>query len=107
MKTDLVILAQHGDKGAFALIAAEIADRFLAVSRRILRDLDLAEDATQQALFAIWRGGQTAAVPGATTMQFWVLDVHGTRLVMFTEAYNATPAEIAESVGVLESVRFQ
>jgi RNA polymerase sigma factor (sigma-70 family) len=55
MKTDLVILAQHGDKGAFALIAAEIADRFLAVSRRILRDIDLAEDATQQALFAIWQ----------------------------------------------------
>ena len=55
MKTDLVILAQHGDKGAFALIAAEIADRFLAVSRRILRDIDLAEDATQQALLAIWR----------------------------------------------------
>jgi RNA polymerase sigma factor (sigma-70 family) len=55
MKTDLVILAQHGDKGAFALIAAEIADRFLAVSRRILRDIDLAEDATQQALLAIWQ----------------------------------------------------
>jgi hypothetical protein len=31
MDTDLVILAQHGDKGAFGLIAAEIADRFLAV----------------------------------------------------------------------------
>jgi RNA polymerase sigma factor (sigma-70 family) len=54
MKTDLVILAQHGDKGAFALIATEIADRFLAVARRILRDIDLAEDATQQALLAIW-----------------------------------------------------
>jgi RNA polymerase sigma-70 factor, ECF subfamily len=55
MKTDLVILAQHGDKGAFALIAAEIADRFLAVARRILRDIDLAEDATQQALLATWQ----------------------------------------------------
>ena len=55
MDTDLVILAQHGDKGAFGLIAARIADRFLAVSRRILRDIDLAEDATQQALLAIWQ----------------------------------------------------
>ncbi len=55
MDTDLVILAQHGDKGAFGLIAAAIADRFLAVSRRILRDIDLAEDATQQALLAIWQ----------------------------------------------------
>jgi RNA polymerase sigma factor (sigma-70 family) len=55
MDTDLVILAQHGDKGAFGLIAAGIADRFLAVARRILRDVDLAEDATQQALLAIWQ----------------------------------------------------
>src|SRR6266576_559981 len=55
MDTDLVILAQHGDKAAFGLIAARIADRFLAVSRRILRDIDLAEDATQQALLAIWQ----------------------------------------------------
>jgi RNA polymerase sigma-70 factor (ECF subfamily) len=53
--TDLVVRAQHGDKGAYALLAAGIADRFLAVSRRILRDIDLAEDATQQALLAIWQ----------------------------------------------------
>jgi RNA polymerase sigma-70 factor (ECF subfamily) len=55
MDTDLVIRAQRGDKEAYALVAAEIADRFLAVARRILRDIDLAEDATQQALLAIWR----------------------------------------------------
>jgi RNA polymerase sigma-70 factor, ECF subfamily len=55
MDTDLVVRAQHGDKGAYALVATEHADRFLAVARRILRDLDLAEDATQQALLAIWQ----------------------------------------------------
>ncbi len=55
MDTDLVIRAPRGDKGAYADLAAGIADRFLAVSRRILRDLDLAEDATQQALVIIWR----------------------------------------------------
>src|SRR4026209_425462 len=55
MDTDLVIRAQRGDKAAYALIATEIADRHLAVARRILRDLDLAEDATQQALLAIWQ----------------------------------------------------
>ena len=32
-----------------------IQTRFLAVSRRILRDIDLAEDATQQALVTVWR----------------------------------------------------
>src|SRR3972149_2418386 len=55
MDTDLVVQAQRGDKGAYALVATEIADRFLAVARRILRDLDLAEDATQGALLAIWQ----------------------------------------------------
>ena len=55
MDTDLVILAQKGDKGAFTALAAARVDRFIAVSNRILRDLALAEDATQQALLSIWR----------------------------------------------------
>jgi RNA polymerase sigma-70 factor, ECF subfamily len=55
MDIDLVARAQRGDQGAYALVATEIADRFLAVARRILRDLDLAEDATQQALLATWQ----------------------------------------------------
>jgi RNA polymerase sigma-70 factor (ECF subfamily) len=55
MDTDLVMRAKRGDKGAYALLAGAIADRFLAVARRILRDRDLAEDATQQALLAIWQ----------------------------------------------------
>jgi RNA polymerase sigma-70 factor (ECF subfamily) len=55
MDIDLVVRAQRGDKGSYALVAAEIADRFLAVARRILRDRDLAEDATQQALLTIWQ----------------------------------------------------
>ena len=55
MDVDLVVRAQRGDKEAYAALASGIADRFLAVVRRILRDLDLAEDATQQALLGIWR----------------------------------------------------
>ena len=55
MDTDLVRMAQNGDKGAFTSLAAAMADRFLATSNRILRDLSLAEDATQQALLSIWR----------------------------------------------------
>ena len=55
MDSELVKRAQHGDREAFGLIAADIATRFLAISRRILRDIDLAEDATQQALVAVWR----------------------------------------------------
>jgi RNA polymerase sigma-70 factor (ECF subfamily) len=55
MERDLVVRAQRGDKGAYALVAGQLADRFLAVARRILRDFDLAEDATQQALLSIWQ----------------------------------------------------
>jgi len=55
MDTDLVIRAQRGDEEAFANLAVAVGDRLHAVSHRILRDIDLAEDATQQALLTIWR----------------------------------------------------
>jgi RNA polymerase sigma-70 factor (ECF subfamily) len=55
MDTDLVTRAQHGDEEAFASLAIAVGDRLHAIAHRILRDLDLAEDATQQALLAIWR----------------------------------------------------
>jgi RNA polymerase sigma-70 factor (ECF subfamily) len=55
MDTELVIQAQRGDEEAFASLAVAVGDRLHAVAHRILRDLDLAEDATQQALLAIWR----------------------------------------------------
>jgi RNA polymerase sigma-70 factor, ECF subfamily len=52
---ELVKRAQEGDETAFASLALAIGDRLHAVSVRILRDVDLAEDATQQALLTIWR----------------------------------------------------
>jgi RNA polymerase sigma-70 factor (ECF subfamily) len=55
MDTDLVARAQGGDEGAFMSLAVAVGDRLHAVAHRILRDMDLAEDATQQALLAIWR----------------------------------------------------
>src|SRR5215218_8991957 len=55
MDTDLVIRARQGDQQAFASLAVGLGDRLLAVAQRILRDTDLAEDATQQALLAIWQ----------------------------------------------------
>jgi len=55
MDTDLVIRAQRGDEEAFASLAVAVGDRLHAVAHRILRDLDLAEDATQQALLSIWQ----------------------------------------------------
>ena len=55
MDTELVVRAQHGDEEAFASLAVAVGDRLHAVAHRILRDIDLAEDATQQALLSIWR----------------------------------------------------
>ena len=55
MDTDLVTRAQGGDQEAFADLVYAIADRFLAVSHRILSDISLAEDATQQALLSVWQ----------------------------------------------------
>jgi RNA polymerase sigma-70 factor (ECF subfamily) len=52
---DLVRRAQDGDQQAFASLAVAAGNRLHAVAHRILRDTDLAEDATQQALLAIWR----------------------------------------------------
>lgn len=51
----LVARAQRGDEHAFAELAFAMGDRLYAVAHRILRDTDLAEEATQQALVTIWR----------------------------------------------------
>jgi RNA polymerase sigma-70 factor (ECF subfamily) len=55
MDTDLVIRAQHGDKVAFARLAEGLSAPFLSTAHRILRDLTMAEDATQQALLNAWQ----------------------------------------------------
>ncbi len=55
MDDQIVAAAKGGDQRAFAQIAAACGDRLHAIAYRILRDRDLAEDATQNALLAIWR----------------------------------------------------
>ena len=55
MQTELVERAQRGDQEAFGLLAVPLGDRLFAVAMRILRDTDLAADATQHALVSIWR----------------------------------------------------
>ena len=63
MDTELVTRAQRGDEQAFASLAVVAGDRLHAVAHRILRDIDLAEDATQQALLSIWRDLPTLRDP--------------------------------------------
>jgi RNA polymerase sigma-70 factor (ECF subfamily) len=55
VQTDLVRRAQRGDEEAFAALVPAAVDRLIAVAYRILRDPQLAEDATQQALLIAWR----------------------------------------------------
>jgi RNA polymerase sigma-70 factor (ECF subfamily) len=52
---DLVELAQHGDREAFAILARTRGDRLMAIGQRILRDVGRAEDAVQQTLVIAWR----------------------------------------------------
>ena len=55
MDANLVIRAQRGDQGAFANIASAIGPRFHGVAYGILRDRELAEEVTQQAIVDCWR----------------------------------------------------
>jgi RNA polymerase sigma-70 factor (ECF subfamily) len=55
MERRLVERAVHGDEEAFDQLVGRIGDSLYSVARRILRDTALAQDATQQALLAVWR----------------------------------------------------
>jgi RNA polymerase sigma-70 factor (ECF subfamily) len=55
MDRDLVQQAQRGDRDAFAILVRTHGDRLFGVARRILREIDLADDAVQQALVLAWR----------------------------------------------------
>ena len=55
MDTELVIRAQQGDRAAFAELAVAVGDRLHAVALRMLRDVGLAEDASQQTLLKAWQ----------------------------------------------------
>ena len=54
MQEELVRRAQQGDAEAFDSLARMVGDRCLAIAVRILRDIDLAEDAVQAALITAW-----------------------------------------------------
>lgn len=63
MQTELVDRARRGDREAFGVLAAGVVDRLYAIARLILRDTDLAEDATQDALIHAWRDLRTLRDP--------------------------------------------
>ena len=52
---DLVEAARNGDRAAFVDLIRARSDRLFAIAQRILRDIDRAEDALQDALVIAWR----------------------------------------------------
>jgi RNA polymerase sigma-70 factor (ECF subfamily) len=55
VQTELVDRARRGDREAFSVLAGGAVDRLYRIARLILRDAELAEDATQEALVRAWR----------------------------------------------------
>ena len=55
MDRELVERAQRGNREAYETLARESARRLFLVCHRVLRDTELAEDAVQRTLVAIWR----------------------------------------------------
>ena len=55
MDHDRIEAAQNGDREAFVDLIRVRSDRLFAVAHRILRDIDRAEDALQDALVIAWR----------------------------------------------------
>ena len=60
---ELVDRAKQGDEEAFDALARQVGDRCMAIACRILRDVDLAEDAVQAALIVAWREVRTLRDP--------------------------------------------
>ena len=55
MDSSLVVRAQQGDRGAFTDLVDDIGGRLHAIAFSVLRDRELAGDATQQTLLTAWQ----------------------------------------------------
>jgi RNA polymerase sigma-70 factor (ECF subfamily) len=67
---ELVEAAQRGDQEAYVDLVRPRADRLFAIAHRILRDVDRAEDAFQDALVIAWR--DLAAVRDPDRFDAWL-----------------------------------
>ncbi|MFN8621523.1 MAG: sigma factor, partial [Chloroflexota bacterium] len=55
MTDELVHAARRGDREAYADLVRARGDRLFGIAHRIVRDIDRAEDAVQEALVIAWR----------------------------------------------------
>ena len=70
MRTALVERARQGDEDAFTQLVDLDGDRCYAISYRILRDVDRAKDAVQQAYLLAWR--ELPRLRDAERYQVWL-----------------------------------
>src|SRR4026208_2374034 len=64
MDRDLVTAARRGDPAAFVDLVRPRSNRLFAIALQILRDIDRAEDALQDALVIAWRDLRGLRDPG-------------------------------------------
>ena len=116
MDTSLVIAAQRGDEEAFAMLVVAHGGRLQAVAHRILRDYDLAEDATSEALVVAaerWPDEGLPPNPGA-----WLTTVAGNKALdrirresrrkdKYAEALMVTDDSPPEPTGPVEDDRLR
>ena len=82
MDLELLAAAQRGDEAAFVDLIKVRSNRLFSIAQRILRDIDRAEDALQDALVIAWRDLRGVRDPEATrerrrTANLRVLPVDG------------------------------
>ena len=62
MDRDLVAAARRGDQAAFMDLVRPRSERLFGIALQILRDIDRAEDALQDALVIAWRDLRGSAI---------------------------------------------
>ena len=104
MQADLVRRAQQGDEEAFAALVPAAVDRLIAVAYRILRDPELAEDVTQQALLIAWRKLPTLREPDRFDAWTYRLLVNACYAEAGRRRGNVTPLRLlADDAAVVDS----
>ena len=100
MQCEFVERAQRGDAGAFEALVNESGHRLYAIAYRILRDIDRAEDALQEALIEIWDDLPTLRDPERFDAWTYRLVVHASyRLAKQERRRGAKVREIPNAMG--------
>ena len=105
MQRELVERAQRGDAQAFGALVSESGDRLYAIAYRILRDVDRAEDALQEALIHIWDDLPKLREPERFDAWSYRLVVHASyRLARRERRLSAKVREIPDVLGHADDV---